>query len=221
MGLDICVRKILSEPKDKDDYFRLIDDDGNYDRRGFPEWTKPFEREITEPWYDWETYKEQTGIDVFQCEWLGEYYGKKESILELWPNSAGKCPEVEDFKKEDGEIDFDKYNAVMEKYTIKVNLDKVPTFQKTIKVLYYEEVGYQRKGLNGNFYKDYEDGKIGYFVWTKSEIERYKESYCDEPYEYIYPNGEKSGTMIYPKDDFQKNIIDKFVEGEDCVIFDW
>ena len=105
--------------------------------------------------------------------------------------------------------------------SIKIDLEKVPLKEKSIKVLPIEEVGYQRKGLNGKFYDDYEAGKIGYFVWTKAELERYKEEYCDEPYEYVYPNGEKSGDMIYPKLDFQRHIIDHFTEGEDCVTFDW
>ena len=62
------------------------------------------------------------------------------------------------------------------------------------------------KGCNGNFYADYDADKIGYFVWSKSELERYKEDYCDteETKEY-----------------FQHNIIDKFEEGKDCVTFDW
>ena len=104
---------------------------------------------------------------------------------------------------------------------IKIDLKKVPTYEKKIKVLYYDEVGYQRKGLNAKFYDDYENGKIGYFVWTKAELERYKQEYCDEPHEYIYPNGTKSGDMVYPKENFQRNIINNFTEGEDCVIFDW
>lgn len=65
------------------------------------------------------------------------------------------------------------------------------------------------------------DNKIGYFVWTKQELERYKKEYCDEPYEYIYPNGEKSGDIINEKEMFQHNIIDKFIEGECCVCFSW
>ena len=33
--------------------------------------------------------------------------------------------------------------------------------------------------LNGNFYADYDADKIGYFVWYKSELERYKAYYCN------------------------------------------
>lgn len=106
---------------------------------------------------------------------------------------------------------------------VEINLNEkdIPTFDMEESVLYGEKVGYQRKGLNGKFYDDYRDGKIGYFVFTKAELERYKDEYCDEPYEYVYSNGEKSGEMVYPKDNFQKNIINHFVEGEMFVTFDW
>ena len=75
-----------------------------------------------------------------------------------------------------------------------------------MKVLYTEEVGYQRKGLNGKFYDDYEEGKIGYYVWDKKELERYKQDYCDSD---------------EAKDNFQHNIIDKFVDGEYVARFSW
>ena len=139
--------------------------------------------------------------------------------MTLWPNSAGECPHIEDFTDNNGVRDWNKYDAFRKQHIIEVNLDKVPTYQKEIKVLYYEEVGYQRKGLNKKFYEDYRNDVIGYFVWTKEELERYKELYCDDPYQFVYPNGDL-GQMVYPKDDFQKNIIDNFVEGKDCVIFD-
>ena len=216
MGLDICVRKIIKIPKDKYDYFRLIDDDGNYDRRGFPEWTKPFENEITENWYNWKKYKEETGIDIEECDWHGESYGPEGSFMTVSAKNA-EVPEWDEKKYKS----WEEYEDARNKVLIRIDLKKVPTYEKTIKVLYFEEVGYQRKGLNTNFYKDYKDGKIGYFVWSKAELEHYKQDYCDEPYEYIYPNGEKSGNMVYPKDNFQKNIIDNFTEGKDCVIFNW
>ena len=62
------------------------------------------------------------------------------------------------------------------------------------------ELLFNEKGIDWN---DYEDGKIGYYVWTKEELERYKKEYAVEPYE------------------FQRNIIDNFTEGEDVVTFDW
>lgn len=176
----------------------LVDDAGNYEN-DFPEWTKAFESDQTENWFDWQKYKEQTGIDLDQCDWHGEEYSERGCFMTVSPKGVECTDETK----------------------IEIDLEKVPTYEKALKVLFYSEVGYQRKGLNGKFYEDYEAGKIGYFVWTKAELERYKQDYCDEPYEYVYPNGEKSGKMVYPKDSFQKNIIDNFVEGSDCVTFDW
>ena len=119
--------------------------------------------------------------------------------MELWPKSAGKCPNVSDF-----EIGED-YLAIINKHLIKIDLDKVPIYSKSIKVLYWEEVGYQRKGFNNKFYSDYRAGKLGYFVWSKKELERYKQDYCiDEEKEY-----------------FQKYVIDKFIDGKTCCIFSW
>ena len=92
------------------------------------------------------------------------------------------------------------------KERVNIDLNKVPTYNKTISIIGYEEVGYQRKGLNGIFYDDYEKHKIGYYVWSKKELERYKQDYCNSDDE---------------KKDFQENIINKFIEGECCVTFDW
>lgn len=216
MGLDICVKKITKTPKDKNDYFRLIDDNGDYNRKDFPEWTKSFEKEVTESWYDWKKYKEETGIDIDNCDWHGESYGEDGCFMEVSPKGV-ELPDWDEKKYKD----WEEFEADRNKVIIKIDLKKVPTYEKKIKVLYYDEVGYQRKGLNAKFYDDYVNGKIGYFVWTKAELERYKQEYCDEPHEYIYPNGTKSGDIVYPKENFQRNIINNFTEGEDCVIFDW
>ena len=175
MGLDIYVRKIIKEQKREDDYFQIDDEENNIP---FPEWTKPFENEIVEKRFDWEKYKEESGIDInddYPCY-------RYEKLTVLYPIKVG------------------------ENEYINIDLDKVPICEVKIKSLFYEEVGYQRKGLNSNFYKDYEDGKIGKFVWTKEELERYKKDYCDNE---------------LSKNNFQENIIDNFTEGEDCVTFSW
>jgi len=219
MGLDITVRRICKreEVDEKYDYFRLVDDEGNY-KNDFPEWTKDFETSKVEQCYDWQKYKEETGIDITKCRWIGESYGGEGCcFLEVCPKDA-KLPEWNDGK---GWKDFDNYQEAYDKAVIKIDLEKVPTYEKEVKVLYYKKIGYQRKGLNSNFYDDFKKDKIGYFVWTKAELERYKEDYCDEPYEYRYPNGKMPVTMIYPKQDFQQNIIDNFEEGKDCVTFSW
>jgi len=219
MGLDICVRRLVNKPKNeesKHNYFRLIDDEGNYDNQGFPEWTKKFEHNKLERWYDWDAFKKKTGINMEEMVMDGVSYGPHESYMTVH-HKNDVLPEY----KEDYPGGYDAYREAVNKVKLRINFKDVPTKRAKVKVIYWEEVGYQRKGLNSNFYQDYRDEKIGYFVWTKAELERYKDEYCDEPYEYEYPNGEKSGNMVYPKLQFQRNIIDNFEEGKDCVIFDW
>ena len=214
MGLDICVRKIVKEKTD--DYMRLINDDGQYCNNEFPKWTREFEQEVVEDWYDWDKFKEESGIDINECDWHGEEYSERGCFMRVSPKGI-ELPKWDEKKYKD----YEEFEAEENKIMITIDLEKVPTKKVAVKVLYYKEVGYQRKGLNSKFYNDYREEKIGYYVWTKDELNRYKEEYCDEPYEYTYPNGEKSGNIVNPKLNFQRNIIDSFTEGEDCVIFSW
>ena len=207
MGLDISVYKIKKSKTGKvnkdDEFFFFLFDNAEY-CNPHPAWTKEFEVDYEQSYYDWDKFKEETGIDVNEYKWAGSCYDERGCFLYLNPKNM-----------DENDQDYEGLGK------IKIDLEKVPEKKKNIKVLLRKEVGYQRKGLNGKFYEDYEAGKIGYFVWTKAELERYKDEYCDEPYEYIYPNGKKSGDMVYPKENFQKNIINNFTEGEDCVTFDW
>lgn len=198
MGLDISVYKLLkySDQNTKDKgYFRLVDPDGNYNDREFPSWAINLKSVNTEKWYDWDEYKKETGFDLNSYDWEGEEYSSKGCFMNLRKKKTNKL--------------------------VTIDLEKVPLKEVPVYIIGRKEIGYQRKGLNGKFYEDYRSGKIGYFVWTKAELERYKQEYCDDPYEYVYPNGTKSGEIIYPKENFQKNIIDPFIEGECCVIFSW
>lgn len=215
MGLDITVRKILKErPKDKKnkDYFRMLDEEGNgtYDRLGFPEWTKQYEQEVEETWYDWEKYKEQTGFDIDQWAVSMECVGK-DGYMEVRP--------IECVPPDYDEEHPEKYEEFWENVELKrIYWKDVPTKKVKIKVLFWKEIGYQRKGLNGKFYKDYEDGRIGYYVWSKKELERYRKDYCDRKHKAEWC-GDK--ITIDPKRSFKENIIDNFTEGEDVVTFSW
>ena len=220
MGLDITVYRILKEKPEKNDedfgpdYFRCIDDDGNYENN-FPEWTKQYEHTVTEKWYDWDKYKEETGIDINQMDWHGESYGEDGCFMTVAPKDK-EWPEWDSENES-----YDGYKKRLEEVAIKIDLEKVPLKEKEVKVIYKEEVGYQRKGLNSKFYQDYRDGKIGYFVWDLKELKRYKKDYCDAPYFYEYANGEKAKEKTYPKQNFQNNIINHFIDGECCVTFSW
>lgn len=83
---------------------------------------------------------------------------------------------------------------------------RIDTYGKKVNVIYYgETVGYQRKGMNPQFYKDYDAGKLNYFVLYKATLEMYRDTYVED----------------WIKEHFQKNIIDTFVEGETVAIFSW
>lgn len=56
---------------------------------------------------------------------------------------------------------------------------KVPKLVKEQPVLYGVECSHQCNELNQAFYDDYKEDKIGFFVFTKKELNRYKEDYCD------------------------------------------
>ena len=159
----------------------------------------------TEKWYDWEKFKLETGIDVKNSIWLSEEYGPDGSIMTIWPKDIHK-PEIEEFALGDGKYDWKAFDEKRSEHKIVVDLEKVPTYEKEIKVLYWEEVEYQRKGFNSRFCEDYRNHKIGYYVWNKSDLERYKEDYC---------------TDDESKEHFQKCVIDPFIEGGCCVTFNW
>lgn len=203
MGLDICVKRICKkeEAKGKYDYFSLVDNDGNY-LNIFPSWTRNFETVITKESYDWKKYKEETGLDIDEYDILNYSFGAEDNYLEIAPKNI----EFPMWNGGKGWKDYKEYQKAYEKAVIKINLDNFPTYDKEIKVIYYKEIGYQRKGLNSRFYEDYRSEKIGYFVWDKKELERYKNDYCDDS---------------CAKENFQRRIIDNFEEGKDCVIFDW
>lgn len=158
--------------KKTDNYFRLIDDELNY-YNNFPEWTKEYEKEIEELFDDWDEYKERTGINIYDY------------CISMICGDFMEC-----YHKDDNSN------------VLKINFNDVKEKKVKIKVLYKEEVGYQRKGLNIQFYNDYEAGKIGYYVWNKKELMRYKTDYANNP------------------DEFQENIIDNFSKNCVCT-FDW
>lgn len=190
MGLDIYAYKIVDHPSE--DYFSLIDDNGYYDNREFPNWTKRHEKTKMEKWFDWDKYKKMTGIDMNECEIACISYGymivKSKSDISLYKKH--KSYRVIDYFGEK---------------RIKIYTQKVPTKRIGVKVIYRKEVGYQRKGFNNTFYEDMCSGKISNYVFDKETLLSYKEKYCKEDY----------------KEYFQKWIIDKFIDGKCIVFFSW
>jgi hypothetical protein len=168
---------------------------------------KKYEHTITEQWYDWDSYKEQTGFD-YDSYVLLEQCGSKRT---MYPN------DIKDPCEDATEDERDAWYNEVERKSIEIDLREVPKKSVDVRVIYRDEIGYQRKGLNHKFYQDYDDGKIGYFVWSKDELGRYKRDYCDEDHVSEYDRH----YFCTPKQDFQESIIDTFVEGECCVCFDW
>jgi hypothetical protein len=104
---------------------------------------------------------------------------------------------------------------------ISVSIKNPPLFSKTEKCIAIEEVGYQRKGANSQFY---EDGMWSSKCVTdlKTLKEHWKKYFSEQSpdskggfgsgVEYKLENEEM-------KKRFKENIIDKFVEGETFVIY--
>lgn len=174
MGLDISVC-LLTKKKQKRHFTISINGEIKDNFKEFPHWTIPLKHFKKEDGYDWQEYQQQTGLDVENSIVEGFYYGKENFVIITTPDNKEH----------------------------KINLDTFPTKKILVGFIYYKEVGYQRKGFNAKFYEDYQNNKIGYFVWTKAELERYKKDYAEDP------------------EEFQKNIIDNFIEGKCVVTFDW
>ena len=82
----------------------------------------------------------------------------------------------------------------------------LPTKIVIDKVLGYDEIGYQRKGLKGEWYDAYERGDFKYFCTEKRKLEEIRDNYCSD--EEI-------------KEYFDKTFVQPFIEGEMFVGFDW
>lgn len=207
MGLSIYVERLYKANVNDYDFIQLTNEKGE-EVVEVPEWAKKLKSKMTLHYFDWKKYKEETGIDINDYEWRGTTYGEEEYSMNVWPKEYKKADMLDYVIGQDEEgkniYDTDAYEAYRNAHMVVIDLHSVPTYD--VDVIWEDEVGYQRKGLNKKFYEDYNAGKIGYFVWTKEELERYKEEYCD---------GEDA------KEEFQRNIIDNFTDGECCAEFSW
>lgn len=84
-------------------------------------------------------------------------------------------------------------------------MDELPVKTVTVTVLGCDEIGYQRKGLTGEWYNKYDEGYFKYFETDKAKLEEILEHYCED----------------YAKENFKEQIVDRFVPGEMFVGFDW
>jgi hypothetical protein len=77
-----------------------------------------------------------------------------------------------------------------------------------VNVIYFKELGFQRKGMNSKFYKDFENGKPYLDIETVKIACKYLQADHISSLEELQQN-------------FQKNFIDSFVEGESIFYASW
>jgi hypothetical protein len=75
-------------------------------------------------------------------------------------------------------------------------------------VIFFKELGYQRSGMNKEFYQVFENDKL-YF--TRKEVLK--------AYEYLEGNSNYSINEL--QNNFQLNFIERFVEGESIFFASW
>lgn len=86
-----------------------------------------------------------------------------------------------------------------------INGKDIPTVIEKEPALFGNEIGYQRKGLNGDFYNEW-DPNDDYLVVDKERIQYVYDHYIDDE---------------ETKEYFKREILDPFVEGETFAIFSW
>jgi len=77
-----------------------------------------------------------------------------------------------------------------------------------VAVIYYKELGCQRKSMNSKFYKDFENGKPYLDIETVTKAFKYLQADHISSLEELQQN-------------FQKNFINTFVEGESIFYASW
>jgi len=91
-----------------------------------------------------------------------------------------------------------------EKKTRFIKLEDIVRFDKEVTMIHYESVGYQRKGANKLFYdnKEWDEGGC---ITTLEKLNEHWDKYFSSDNE--------------DRNNFKRNIINKFIEGETFVIY--
>lgn len=196
MGLDICVRKIKHKAdisKDlqyyADDYSYISLYDTNNDGsiitpnfRNIPKWALKMAETKSEKFPDWDKLKSINGFDINEYDFLLMSSNDNNEYIAEFENKKSKK----------------KYYCLV---------DSIPPKYVDVKVIYYEkyDIGYMRRGMNKNFYKDAESGIVKDYVWEKDELYKILDKYVEND----------------SKELFTKNIINTFKDGETVAIFSW
>lgn len=153
-------------------------------------------------------YKEYSVITDF-VEVFEKYFGK--NFIKIKTNQCydfkaigitEDCYNLLSFNCINGESTFEFQNF-NDKQIVTIKASDIPLREKNDKVIYIQEIGYQRKGLNDLFYEKYT--KDDYFVFTKNRLKFIYDNFVEEEY----------------KKHFKEAILDKFEEGKTFVTFDW
>jgi len=208
MGLDIYCNKLVKTaktPEAKEYFIRCVFDTvtKRYTDWDFPKWTQEYKRLSTETVYDWGKYRDKTGFNIDENYLFSEEWSEQGHFWQFYSKDS---EELFDKLKHGNFKNAAEYRKALNDIIITIKDEDVPRTKIKVNHIYYKEVGYQRKGLNNQFYKDFDNGKIGEYVWTLAELERYKNEYCDTEQQ---------------KKNFQTNIIDNFKEGKCFVEFNW
>jgi hypothetical protein len=79
------------------------------------------------------------------------------------------------------------------------------------KVIYFHQVGYQRKGMKGSFYKDFKNDGLYFDYFDLESLHR----------AYSYLEADHISTLSELQQNFQKNFIDNFIVGESIFEISW
>ena len=164
MALVVYVYKLKKATKkmmEDENFIRMYDEKNDcYDGLGFPFWARALETDYVQEFYDWDEYKERTGIDVKACEFIGESYGE-----DGWTMTV---------KSKNGQ-------------NITIDMNEVNTIKKPIRVIGYQQMSQQSGLFKENLYDDLENGNIGRYMWRTESLCYFMEKYCqDDDGEYSF-----------------------------------
>lgn len=156
-----------------------------------------FEVEVPKEEFDWEKAFKDRGLNVINFIW----YEYEQDIFKFIP--AKIYHEM---------VDNDSHYELAEKDFVVFKGSEVPKHLVRVKGFFYknEELGYQRKGANAQFYNDGKWGGNTVVVDKKTLIDDWNKYFSDEDDAYYGKDARQH---------FKENIIDHFVEGETVVCY--
>ncbi|WP_316772336.1 hypothetical protein [Pedobacter frigiditerrae] len=97
-----------------------------------------------------------------------------------------------------------EYISRNEKFIVDLNPDE----HSIVRGIYFDEKGFQRKGMSASFYTDFEND--GVYFDLVSVLKAYR-----------YLVADHISTLTELRLNFQENFIDNFIEGESIFVVSW